>query len=819
MANWSSLPIRVKIYIILVVTASSPIFLRTISLVISSPLDYPSLVLTALTLITVPIFVLLPSVRSGVTIGDAYVMSICMMPNRYYSAIMANMLYICFLTLLLKRRHNTPTHRIVLNIATAAINVWLYGIVFHRLQLVFANNDVARILVPTFGLGITFFLSNSFFIATAISLSSDEGLYKVWKKNYAPLALEFLVSASAAGFIVFFVPLVIPQSRAGAVVGPLFLAPFVGVAWGSFKVNRTKTLEAERHLAEQEQLYLRTVETLALAVDAKDQTTYGHIRRVKAYALGLAKLKRIADPNELKAIDYASLLHDIGKLAIEDYILNKPGRLSKQEYEKMKVHATAGDEILQQVQFKIPVARYVRYHHERWNGTGYPDGLKGEEIPVGARILSIADAFDAIRSTRPYKSAYGIDDSIELLRAQAGSSFDPDLVELFIGNINALEVAANEAVRNTSELSFRKYFESIDSVPAQAEVPHASQILPSTASEELVRLFEFCGGLGRSLGPVDALPLLARRLKLIVPYDSCVFYRYHEDATVKAQFASGELAESLQCISIGLGKGISGWVAAHKKPMINAGPVLEFQGIDGNFDGLQDALVVPLVHEGDCLGTISLYARQPAFYSQTHLALLQTVAEQVAPLMRDFAPDGKSQEDSFLDPVTGIYRFAYLSTAGSQILAQAAATEAALSLVYLDIKNFAHYTVLYGTGTGDLLLRKVGDILRSELRQTDILVRFGHHGFVALLPGVRSPQALRYVHRLQQMIKSTPVSPAPGTTLLVNCQAGIASYPNDGSDLLALLQAAQKALCEQAKLANPQVTGSEGIVLEFPPRI
>jgi diguanylate cyclase (GGDEF)-like protein len=253
--------------------------------------------------------------------------------------------------------------------------------------------------------------------------------------------------------------------------------------------------------------------------------------------------------------------------------------------------------------------------------------------------------------------------------------------------------------------------------------------------------------------------------------------------------------------------------------MINTGPVLEFQGIDGNFDGLQDALVVPLVQEEECLGTISLYARQPAFYSQTHLALLQTVAEQVAPLMRDFAPDGKAQEDSFLDPVTGIYRFAFLSTAGSQILAQAAATEAALSLVYLDIKNFAHYTVLYGTGTGDLLLRKVGDILRSELRQTDILVRFGHHGFVALLPGVRSPQALRYVHRLQQMIKSMPVSPAPGTTLLVNCQAGIASYPNDGSDLLALLQAAQKALNEQAKLTNPQVTGSEGIVLEFPPRI
>jgi diguanylate cyclase (GGDEF)-like protein len=819
MKNWSSLPFKIKIYIVVVVLAATPIFIETLNLVISSPLDYPSLILTAFTLMTVPIFVLLPSIRSGVTIGDAFVMSICMMRNPFYSAIMANMLYICFLTLLLKRRHNTPPHRIVLNIATAAINVWLYGIVFHRLQVINPNNDVTKILLPTFGLGITFFLSNSIFIATAISLSSHEKLFRVWKKNYAPLALEFLVSACAAGIIVFFMPLLLPQSDTAAVVGPLFLAPVVLLVWGWSKVNGAKKLAAESHLAEQEQLYLRTVETLALAVDAKDQTTYGHIRRVKAYSLGLAKLRKINDADELRAIDYASLLHDIGKLAIEDYILNKPGRLSKQEFEKMKVHATAGDEILQQVQFKIPVARYVRCHHERWDGTGYPDGLKGEEIPLGARILSIADAFDAIRSTRPYKSAFGIDDSVELLRAQAGSSFDPRLVELFINHINELETAAEEAAKSTSELSFRKYYENIESALAQADASRASQLPPATASEELIRLFEFCGGTGRSLGFADALPTLARRLKQIVPYDCCVFYGYHDDTSVKAEYACGDLAESLQGISIGLGKGISGWVAAHKRPMINTDPVLEFQGIEGNFNTLKDALVVPLVLDGDCLGTISLYTNQPAFYSPTHLSLLQTVAEQVAPLMREIGHSGKNQEDSFLDPVTGIYRFSYLSAAGSQILAHAATTESSLSLVYLDIKNFAHYMVLYGSGTGDLILRKVSDVLRSELRQTDLLVRFGQHGFVVLLPGVSSPQALRYVHRLQQMIKSTPVSPAPGTTLVVTCQAGIASYPNDGSDLLALLHVAQKALYEQAKLASPQVAGSEGIVLEFPPRI
>ena len=666
-------------------------------------------------------------------------------------------------------------------------------------------------VLPAAVLTITFFLYNSLITSTVIAWTTGDGILRFWSKNYLPLYIDFSVSAVSAAIIV--------ALKSANDYVPFAAAPLVGVVWGWNKINQAKAMEAEKHLNEQEGLYLRTVETLALAVDAKDQTTYGHIRRVRAYALGLAKLSHITDANELKAIETGSLLHDIGKLAIEDYILNKPGRLSKQEFEKMKLHATAGDEILQQVQFPFPVARFVRCHHERWDGSGYPDGLRGEEIPIGARILSIADAFDAIRSTRPYKSAFGIDDSVELLRAQAGSSYDPRLVELFISHINELEASADEATRNLSELSFRKYFENVDSAIAQAEALPADQSPPTTASEELVRVFEFCGGMGRSLGLADALPILARRLERIVPYHTCAFYLNQDDGSLKAAYACGDLAESLQGLSIGLGKGISGWVAAYKRPMLNTGAALEFQGFAGDFTALKDALAVPLVQDGECLGTISLYAREHTFYSPTHLSLLQTVAEQVAPLVREAGAIGKSGDEGLLDPVTGTYRVAYLSVAGAQMLAHAAKTETPLSLVTLEIKNFAHSVALYGAGTGDLILRKVADVLRSELRQTDILVRFGHDGFVALLPGVGSPQALRYVHRLQQLIKSTPVNLAPGNTWFVACQTGVASYPNDGPTLLVLLQAAQKALTEHAKLANPQASGSEGNVLEFPPRI
>jgi diguanylate cyclase (GGDEF)-like protein/putative nucleotidyltransferase with HDIG domain len=805
MTGWSSLPLKFKIYISAIVITAIPIFFLSIKYVVSKPVEYPWLILTAITLATVPIFVRDPHVRSLVTIGDAYVISICMMFGTQ-SAIVANILYISYLTLLLRRSHNTPVDRIIFNIATAAINVQLYGFVFWKLQ------SFDKILLPTFGLALTFFLSNSLFIAAAISLSTSTKVLEVWRKNYVSLVFDFLVSACAGAFIVFFTPTFLPPEY--RYIGPILAAPFVGVILRINKVNRARALQAEAHLREQEQLYLRTVETLAVAVDAKDQTTYGHIRRVRAYALGLAKLKGITDPIELKAIDFGSLLHDIGKLAIDDYILNKPGRLNKQEFEKMKLHATAGDEILQKVEFPFPVARFVRCHHERWDGKGYPAGLRGEEIPLGARILSIADAFDAIRSSRPYKSSFSLDDSIELLRTQAGNSYDPTLVELFINNIHDLEAAANEAGKNISELSFRKYFETVDSAISRADASLAEQPLPASASDILIRLNEFCGGVGRSLELAVSLPFIARRLAQIVPYNSCVFYLYQEeDDLIRADYAFGDLADSLLGIKIKLGQRISGYVAAHERPMCNADPAREFEGMSKILAPFKAALVVPLVHDEDCLGTISLYNNNSDFYTQTHLTLLNRVVEQLAPLLREV-----SGTDT-LDPVTGLPRISYLTVAGSQALAHAEKSEAPLSLLYLKIKSLRQSAALYGSGSGDLILRKVADILRSELRQTDILIRYGEDGFIALLPGVSGPQAIRYLNRLLQLIKSSPVSLAPGNTSSINCHAAVASYPNEGSNPLALLEAAQRSLFNQERLDNPQVAAPEGNVFEFPPRI
>ena len=818
MSDWSSLPIRAKLYIAITVIAALPVFYFAIHFVVLTPLNRESIswiALTFFTLITVPLYVFLPSARSGVTIGDAFVMSICM-TSGIETAIIANTLYISGLTLLLKRRYNTPAHRITFNIATAVINVYLYGTVYYLLLEVLASDagTVWRLaapadkILPIFGAAITFFFSNSLFIAIAISLSSSEKFIAVWN-NYSKLALDFLLSACAAAIIALFVPELFPQSRIAPYIGPVLLAPFIGAVYIINQVNRSKALAAEQHLTDQEQLYFRTVGTLALAVDAKDQTTYGHIRRVRAYAMGLAKLCGITEANELKAIEYGSLLHDIGKLAIEDYILNKPGRLNKEEFEKMKVHATAGDEILQQVEFPFPVAKYVRYHHERWDGKGYPDGLRANEIPLGARILSIADAFDAIRSTRPYKSAFSIHDSIELLRAQSGISYDPFLINLFITHIDELEESAENAAKNISELTFRRYYESRHSPSAPSQ-----DIIRSNTTEELLHIFEFCSGVGRSLDLSDSLCVVAHHLKSVVHYDVCAFYICQNDDSAKIEYACGNFSESLIGRRVSLGKGISGWVAAYKQPMSNTAPNLEFAD-DSDLSSLQDTLCVPVIHDQQCLGTISLFSKAPSSFSQSDLSFVQILAEQLSFLL---APHPSISEDKLLDPLTQTRRINYLSLVGPKLLSQATASDLPVCLVSLEIKNFLSNTSLYGPSGGDTMISQVAAILRSELRQSDILVRFGHHGFIALLPGIPRQQALRYINRLQQQIKNTPILLPTGNAIYLSCAIGISTYPTDGGTILSLMQVAQNNLRDNSQPLNQPASTLEGNVFEFPPR-
>ena len=181
---------------------------------------------------------------------------------------------------------------------------------------------------------------------------------------------------------------------------------------------------------------LSAVYALAAAVEAKDPCVYGHSRKVNGYAVALAEAIGLP-PDEVTRISTAALLHDIGKIAIPDTILNKKGKLRPEDWEVIKSHPRLGANIVGNVPSLVPCADGILYHHECWDGSGYPDGLKGEAIPRDARVLAVADAFDAMISPRPYRGAYPHQKAVEEIREGAGTKFDPKLVEVFIGLVEA----------------------------------------------------------------------------------------------------------------------------------------------------------------------------------------------------------------------------------------------------------------------------------------------------------------------------------------------------------------------------------------------
>jgi diguanylate cyclase (GGDEF)-like protein/putative nucleotidyltransferase with HDIG domain len=795
--SWIELPVKLKIYIVFLAALATPIAIWAIWKLSTTHYQINWLILGALALFTVPLYVLLESANATITIGDAYILAIAMMYG-VPPCIAATFCHTLLISLF-ARRPKIYSYRVIFNIASTTCVAWLYSSIFHH--MIRGSIKTTDIILCAMVLFATYFIANSVLVSIAISWYNNEKITQFWAKTCMPWFGDLSISAAAATGIVVW--------HKYNEYAPILVAPIFVIPWALSKLNKSRLEETESHLKDQKDLYRRTVESLALAVDAKDQSTYGHIRRVRAYAIGLAQHCDIKDDGELKAIETGSLLHDIGKLTIPDYILNKPGRLTNQEFEKVKMHAVAGDEILQQVRFPFPVAKYVRSHHERWDGNGYPDGLKGEEIPLGARILAIADAFDAIRFSRPYKLSIATDEALDILRSQSGIHFDPSLVQLFINHIDDLEQTAIQASQNAPELSFRKYFETVDHA---LSAEHSHSPIPQDMPSELVKLAELCSTISGYLDLQDILQIFSRRMSRLVAYSTCVFYLSNDAGRLSAVYACGKHSDLLQGHQLEMGMGISGWVAAYRRPMINTEPALDFLGINGDFSSFTDALVVPLVHGNACYGAISLYAQEPISYSRNDLSTLQALGSLLTPLISESKENMAKAAESIIDTTTQLHRTPYLTAIGPGLISFAEKHRTPLSLLYLEIKNFGLIIRLFGSTQGNALLRRIAECIKPELRETDVLIHYGNHGFIALLPGVRNEQAFNCVRRLKQQIKNEVMSEGQGFS--IDCRVGVSSYPKDGATVIALLQSAQENL--QSDL--PIIAVADKKIIGFSPR-
>src|SRR6267378_3172560 len=553
----------------------------------------------------------------------------------------------------LNSKQRNPLYRTLFSVASLVITVQGSGLAFSLLGGTGSAMPLATLARPLVGAATVYFLLNTGLIATAIALSTRTKIITTWNNNFLWSAPSYFVGAGSAALAASFV------SHAGYWVAPLTFAPLY-LTYRTYKVYMGRIDDEQRHVQQTSDLHLATIEALARAIDAKDQPTQSHIRRVQMYAAGLAKAAGLS-ADEIQGVKTAALLHDIGKLAVPEHILSKPGPLTQEEFQKIRIHPQVGAEIISGVPFPYPVSPLILSHHERWDGKGYPAGLKAEDIPLGARILSAVDYFDALMSERPYHKAMSFDAAIGLLRQESGKALDPRVVQTFIEMYPALAAEAD-----ASQQPARKLTRVAEQAPAAqpavglvSESPARKNVFDdiALAHREIYALYEIAQAMGSSLGVADTMALISSKLSNIVPFSCCALFLYNdENETLRCRFATGVQAEQIQQLTIRNGHGLTGWVARNRRPLVNARPStdLEAAGRGADHTSLQSALVCPLLFNERFIGTISVYHTEPSVYTDDHRRLLDRISEQAAAVIYNSIVFEQTQEDSLTDPLTGL---------------------------------------------------------------------------------------------------------------------------------------------------------------------
>jgi putative nucleotidyltransferase with HDIG domain len=513
------------------------------------------------------------------------------------------------------------------NLGTLTLTSWVAGSLFFLGSGVEPLFGRAAPTLPLIGplalLAACFYVINTGLIAGAIAFETGGRAFQIWRTHFVWLAPGYAASASVALLLVG----ALQQVRFTTELMPaLFLVPpLFLVFYFTLRASFGRLEDAKGHVATLNRLYLSTVETLATAIDAKDEVTHGHIRRVQVGAVALARHLGVTDDLTLQALEAAALLHDTGKIAVPEHILNKPGKLTAAEFEKMKLHAPIGAEILSSIEFPYPVVPIVRHHHENWDGTGYPDGLKGTDIPLGARILSVVDCFDALTSDRPYRRRMSDEAALKIVTDRRGTMYDPVIVDAFVVAYKDIMPPPEEATHPVARALG-------DAREAARQPIPSDQSADTPVTDEVLAVTSLARAVAGEASLVDVGALAWMMIRNVVPCASmALFLNDDRHDAVEVRFAAGAHTALLRRVRKPRGAGISGWSSATRRGVQNADAALDLGPDAGALaPPLRSGLAVPLTHEGTCVGVLALYASAPAAFSEDHLRLLELLAPSFA---------------------------------------------------------------------------------------------------------------------------------------------------------------------------------------------
>ena len=673
---------------------------------------------------------------------------------------------------------------------------------------------------------VSYFFCSTIPVALVIAWCKKEKAWHLWKAEF-PWYLPFYIVGAVLAAIAYMISI-----RFGWATS-LLLVPMVYTVYRSYKAQMARIKERQQHLEETDALHLRTIEGLAMAIEAKDQNTHDHLFRVRNYVTKVGEALHLSSL-ELRALQTAAFLHDIGKLAVPEHIINKPGKLTPEEFEKMKIHPVVGADILERVRFPYPVVPIVRSHHEWWNGKGYPDGLKGDEIPIGARVLTVVDCFDALVSDRPYRKALSIDQAMTHIKGLAGIQFDPKVVRVLEECSMELEhrteqTQAKEFIPLNTEIDvwrglapgagFEQDHHQTETIKGSAEseaftksgssTAIASLNLIAAASQEAQTLFEMSQSLGNSLSVNETFSVMASRLRRLISFDCCALYLKVGD-TLIPQYVEGEDAKSFSAATINMGEGISGWVAQSGKAILNGNPAVEpsYQSRGVQVATLHAALSIPLFDlQQEVLGVLTLYAIEPDCFSRDHLRILQAMESKLSLSLQNALNFRQAATDAETDYLTDLPNARRLFLQLELELEQCRATGSCLTVMVCDLNAFKGVNDRRGHLAGNLLLSSISSAFQRSRLPSETVARMGGDEFVFLFPNLHAENAQERLSSIAETVDTVSRSIFPDC--VVSASLGASFYPTDGGTAEELLAVADRRMYLDKQLHYDALGGTD----------
>lgn len=763
----------------------------------SNELSYQWLLFAIISAFVSTVSVRLPQLSAIISMGDVFIIVVLMRfgPG---AALITYWLDIAVATIanVVKKqgihlKGKIHAQRWLFNMACCALSTWTMHLLYSRAAYSSLPYPI-NLLLALAGIAVGWFVVNTGTLSLALAFWMKRRFLDIWREGLLLYLLNFMGSAAAAGLIFVF------YDRAGFLVFVLAV-PIAVILYQLYSFYIDKYEQAQRHIGDLSKLYLQTIEALASAVDAKDRYTHGHIRRVQAYAVKLATLLGITAEKELMAIQAGALLHDIGKIAIPEYILNKPDALTAAEYERMKTHPTIGANILGGIDFPYPLIPMVKWHHERWDGKGYPDGLAGENIPLNARILSLVDCYDALTTLRPYRTPINKQQVIQFFERESGHAYDPALVAVFLAHLDDIEVAGADVITRPQDLwgppsSHRTSSPPVDiSTPARSAATYANAInLSPEILGEFSTLMEFVRADFLHLPITEWLEFVGRRLQRLVSFDAAVFYLADlANGVLTARYVTGSAAKGLEGITINLEQKLTGWVAANNQPLCNLSPISDFINYPKMAQVFSMSAIAPMNAHSRIIGAISLYRSESSTFTDQDFRLLEMIASQTAKLIARCDDQRKSRVS--VDKITSLADSAQIELIFDLLAPNAIRYRYQIAILYVRVDCFTCQKRFIEEPYHGDLERQAAEYLKRYIRDGDLLVHHADNGFVVIGEKMSDAEAACVSTQIQADLNNSDHEVHEREHVLW-LSVGAAAFPNDGSTFTTLLKVAQDRL-------------------------